>query len=36
MEIIRVHSRSNADGISHLDVPVGIKDTELEVIAVQN
>lgn len=32
METIKVHSRSNTDGILHLDVPVGIKDTELEVI----
>lgn len=31
METIRVHSRSNEDGIIHLDIPVGIKDTELEV-----
>lgn len=31
METIRVHSRSNAGDILHLDVPVGIKDTELEI-----
>ncbi len=31
METIKVHSRSNKDGIIHLDIPVGIKDTELEV-----
>ena len=31
METIRVRSRSNSDGIIHLDVPVGLKDTELEV-----
>ncbi|MGL6345125.1 MAG: hypothetical protein ACRC80_38980 [Waterburya sp.] len=31
METIRVRSRSNGDGMLHLDVPVGIKDTELEV-----
>ena len=31
METIRVFSRSNSDGIIHLDVPVGLKDTELEV-----
>ena len=31
METIRVRSRSNGDGIIHLDVPVGMKDTELEV-----
>jgi hypothetical protein len=31
METIRVVSRSNGDGILHLDVPVNMKDTELEV-----
>jgi hypothetical protein len=31
METIGVLSRSNGDGILHLDVPVGMKDTELEV-----
>lgn len=31
METIRVRSRSNSDGIIHLDVPVGLNDTELEV-----
>lgn len=31
METIRVLSRSNGEGIIHLDVPVGMKDTELEI-----
>jgi hypothetical protein len=31
METIKVRSRSNDEGILHLDVPVGIKDTELEI-----
>ena len=31
MEEIRVRSRSNADGILHLDIPVNLKDTELAV-----
>lgn len=31
METIRVRSRSNEEGILHLDVPVGIKDTDLEI-----
>ena len=32
METIRVRSRSNAEGILHIDVPVNLKDTELDVI----
>ena len=31
METIRVRSRSNADGIVHLDVPVNLKDAELDI-----
>jgi hypothetical protein len=31
METIRVRSRSNEEGILYLDIPVGIKDTELEI-----
>jgi hypothetical protein len=31
MEKIKVRSRSNEEGILHLDVPVGIKNTELEI-----
>jgi hypothetical protein len=31
METIKVRSRSNEEGMLHLDVPVGIKDTDLEI-----
>ena len=31
METIRIRSRSNADGILHLDVPVNLKDAELDI-----
>jgi hypothetical protein len=31
METIKMRSRSNEDGIIHLDIPVGLKNTELEV-----
>lgn len=32
METIQVRSRSDADGILHLDVPVNLKDAEFTVI----
>ena len=31
METIHVRSRSNADGILHLDIPVNLKDAELDI-----
>lgn len=31
MQSIKLHSRVGADGILHLDLPVGITDTEIEV-----
>jgi hypothetical protein len=32
MQSIKVRSRVGADGMLHLQVPVGIKDTDLEVL----
>lgn len=34
MQSIKVRSRVGSDGMLHLQVPVGIKDTDLEVIVV--
>ncbi len=34
MQSIKVRSRVGADGMLHLQVPVGIKDIDLEVIVV--
>ena len=34
MQSIKVRSRVGADGILHLQIPVGIKDTDLEVIVI--
>ncbi|MBE9160734.1 hypothetical protein [Tychonema sp. LEGE 06208] len=34
MQSIKVRSRVGSDGMLHLQIPVGIKDTELEVIVV--
>ncbi len=31
MQSITLHSRVGSDGILHLEVPVGVTDTELEV-----
>ena len=34
MQSIKVRSRIGSDGILHLQVPVGMKDTDLEVIVI--
>jgi hypothetical protein len=34
MQMIKVRSRIGSDGMLHLQIPVGIKDTDLEVIVV--
>jgi hypothetical protein len=34
MQSIKVRSRVGSDGMLHLQVPVGIKDTDLEVIVI--
>ncbi len=34
MQSIKVRSRVGSDGMLHLQVPVGVKDTDLEVIVV--
>ena len=34
MEMVKLRSRAGADGILHLQVPVGITDNDFEVIVV--
>ncbi|MEG3940176.1 MULTISPECIES: hypothetical protein [unclassified Microcoleus] len=34
MQSIKARSRVGADGMLHLQIPVGIKDTDLEVIVI--
>ncbi|HLO52022.1 MAG TPA: hypothetical protein VK211_26685 [Kamptonema sp.] len=34
MEMFKLRSRAGADGILHLQVPVGVRDNDFEVIVV--
>jgi hypothetical protein len=34
METVKLRSRAGADGILHLEVPIGVKNNDFEVIVI--